>query len=79
MDLTYRLDPELTPGLLDRLTRLWVDVNNAGGAVGFVGTTSYEDVRPGVDGYAESIAAGRHRLLPPPCSSGSIMTVQSQA
>ncbi|MBE8476997.1 GNAT family N-acetyltransferase [Streptomyces justiciae] len=63
MDLTYRLDPELTPGLLDQLTRLWVDVNNAGGAVGFVGTTSYEDVRPGVDGYVESIAAGRHRML----------------
>ncbi|WP_329336115.1 GNAT family N-acetyltransferase [Streptomyces sp. NBC_00663] len=63
MDLTYRLDPEVTPTLLDQLTRLWVDVNNAGGAVGFVGTTTYEDVRPDVDRYAESTAAGRHRLL----------------
>ncbi|MFD3837656.1 GNAT family N-acetyltransferase [Streptomyces sp. NPDC058642] len=63
MELTYRLDPDLTPGLLDELTHLWVAVNNTGGAVGFVGTTTSDDVRPDVERYAESTAAGRHRLL----------------
>jgi GNAT superfamily N-acetyltransferase len=63
MELTFRLDPDLTPALLDELTRLWTDVNNTGGAVGFVGDTKYEDVRPETDRYAESVAAGRHRLL----------------
>lgn len=63
MELTYRLDPTLTPALLDELTLLWTAVNNAGGAVGFPGATTYEDVRPEAERYAESIAAGRHRLL----------------
>jgi len=61
--LTFRLDPELTPAFLDELTRLWADVSNAGGAIGFAGTVTYEEVRPETDRYARSLAAGRHRLL----------------
>ncbi|WP_327430777.1 GNAT family N-acetyltransferase [Streptomyces sp. NBC_01236] len=61
--LTFRLDPELTPAFLDELTRLWADVSNAGGAIGFAGTVTDEEVRPETDRYVESLAAGRHRLL----------------
>ncbi|MFF4353681.1 GNAT family N-acetyltransferase [Streptomyces sp. NPDC001530] len=63
MELTYRLDPDLTPAFLGELTRLWVDVSNAGGAVGFPGATTHEEIRPETDAYVKSIAAGRHRLL----------------
>jgi len=63
MELNFRLDPDLTPAFLDELTRLWNGVNNAGGAVGFPGATTHEEIRPETDAYAESIAAGRHRLL----------------
>ncbi|WP_369248383.1 N-acetyltransferase family protein [Streptomyces sp. R41] len=59
----FRLDPELTPGLLDELTRLWADVSNAGGAVGFPDRVTYDEVRPDTDRYARTIAEGRHRLL----------------
>ncbi|WP_217235299.1 GNAT family N-acetyltransferase [Streptomyces sp. AC555_RSS877] len=63
MQLTFRLDPDPTPAFLHELTLLWTAVNNAGGAVGFVGETTYEEVRPETDQYAQSLAAGRHRLI----------------
>ncbi|GGN85751.1 N-acetyltransferase [Streptomyces albiflavescens] len=59
----FRLDPELTAGLLDELTRLWTDVSNTGGAVGFPGRVTYDEVRPETDRYARTVAEGRHRLL----------------
>jgi GNAT superfamily N-acetyltransferase len=62
-ELTFRLDPELTPAFLDELTRLWADVSNAGGAVGFPDPVTYDDVRPETDRYLRTIAEGRHRLL----------------
>ncbi|WP_323185989.1 GNAT family N-acetyltransferase [Streptomyces sp. NBC_01373] len=63
MELIFRPDPDLTPALLDELTRLWTDVNNTGGAVGFTGDTTYEEVRPEIDRYADSVAAGSHCLI----------------
>lgn len=63
MGLDFRTDPEFTPVLRDGVARLWNDVNNAGGAVGFVAPTTVEDVLPSLDRHAEQLAAGRTRLI----------------
>ncbi|GAA3006893.1 GNAT family N-acetyltransferase [Kitasatospora sp. NPDC006786] len=45
MALTFTLDPELDPDLRTEIVRLWADVTNAGGAVGFVAPVTEEEVR----------------------------------
>jgi GNAT superfamily N-acetyltransferase len=47
-DLEVTLDPDLAsdPGLRERLVDIWVDVSNAGGAVGFVPVVTRADVEP---------------------------------
>lgn len=45
-DLKVELDPEETPELIERLTQIWVDVTNAGGAVGFVPPVAASDIQP---------------------------------
>jgi GNAT superfamily N-acetyltransferase len=56
-------DPAVTPRLRDGLARLWNDVNNAGGAVGFVPPTTVADVLPDLDGHLAGTAAGGTRLV----------------
>lgn len=45
-ELRFELNPELTPALRDRIVSIWVDVGNAGGAVGVPVPTRREDVEP---------------------------------
>jgi len=45
VSLTFELDPELTPELVDRLERIWLDVGNAGGAVGTPNPATMADVK----------------------------------
>ncbi|MDI3407574.1 GNAT family N-acetyltransferase [Streptomyces cavernicola] len=54
-----RVDPELGQGVL----RLWADVTNAGGAVGFVPPVTAEAVRPEWLKHLQSMADGRTKLL----------------
>jgi GNAT superfamily N-acetyltransferase len=61
--LTFVRDPRFDAALRAGLARLWNDVNNAGGAVGFVPPTTVEDVLPDLDEHAQGIAAGRVRLV----------------
>lgn len=63
MPLAYELDPRLTPELHEGLLRLWADVVNAGGAVGFVPPVTAEDVRPGLRKHLAAMAGGGTRLL----------------
>ncbi|MFE9554280.1 GNAT family N-acetyltransferase [Streptomyces sp. NPDC006692] len=63
MALTFQLDPPLTPALRDGLLALWVEVSNAGGAVGFVPPVSVEDIRPELVKHFVAMAEGRMRLL----------------
>ncbi|GIH13756.1 GNAT family N-acetyltransferase [Rugosimonospora africana] len=65
MTLRFELDPDLTARLRDGIVALWTDVSNAGGAVGFAGTVTAEDVRPtatktfaGVDGRHDRLLVG---------------------
>ena len=44
--LRFELNPELTPELRDRIISIWVDVGNAGGAVGVPVPTKREHVEP---------------------------------
>ncbi|MFE0421021.1 GNAT family N-acetyltransferase [Streptomyces sp. NPDC058953] len=63
MTLTYTLDPVVDPALRDGVLRLWADVSNAGGAVGFVPPVTVDDIRPELVRQLAALADGRSRLL----------------
>ncbi|MDB1090235.1 GNAT family N-acetyltransferase [Streptomyces sp. ACA25] len=63
MDVRYELDPVLTRERKAGVLRLWADVVNAGGAVGFVPTVRPEDVRPELDAHLAGMAEGTTRML----------------
>ncbi|MET9518433.1 GNAT family N-acetyltransferase [Streptomyces sp. NPDC002994] len=63
MPLTFELDPQIGPGLGDGVLALWVDVSNAGGAVGFVPPVIADDVRPEWVKHLTAMREGRTRLL----------------
>jgi predicted N-acetyltransferase YhbS len=63
MTLEFVLDPPLTEELRESVVDLWVDVTNAGGAVGFVGAVSAVDVGPVADAAFAGVEAGLDRLL----------------
>ncbi|MBW3577343.1 MAG: GNAT family N-acetyltransferase [Actinobacteria bacterium] len=62
-DLRFTVDPLLDRGLRDALIALWVDVTNAGGAVGFVPPVSAADVRPVAEEAFDRVAAGHDHLV----------------
>lgn len=61
--LTFTLDPSVTPALRDGVIRLWIDVTEAGGAVGFVPPVTADEVRPELLKQLKAMAEGRTRLL----------------
>ncbi|GAA0636493.1 GNAT family N-acetyltransferase [Streptomyces thermocarboxydovorans] len=63
MPLTFVVDPPVTRELRDGLLELWVDVSNAGGAVGFVPPVDREEVRPELVRQFAAMAEERSRLL----------------
>ncbi|MGW1144646.1 GNAT family N-acetyltransferase [Streptomyces sp. NPDC002454] len=63
MTLTFERDPAMDDALADALVDLWVDVTNAGGAVGFLAPVAAAQIQPAVDAYAAALAEGRTRLL----------------
>jgi GNAT superfamily N-acetyltransferase len=63
MSLTFELDPSVDHALRDGVVDLWVDVSNAGGAVGFVPPVSRETIRPELVKHFVAMAEGRARLL----------------
>lgn len=63
MALTFVLDPPLTSPLREQIIRLWTDVTNAGGAVGFVAPVSEDDVRPVAEAAFAEVESGPDRLL----------------
>jgi GNAT superfamily N-acetyltransferase len=56
-------DPELTDRLRAEIVALWVDVTNAGGAVGFVGPVRRADVEPVAARALAAVSEGVDRLL----------------
>jgi GNAT superfamily N-acetyltransferase len=63
MAIEFILDPPLTEDLRRRIVALWVEVTNAGGAVGFVAPTDAAEVQPVADAAFAGVAAGLDRLL----------------
>ncbi|MCX4787436.1 MULTISPECIES: GNAT family N-acetyltransferase [unclassified Streptomyces] len=63
MALTFELDPKVDRALRDGITELWVDVSDAGGAVGFVPPVTIDDVRPELVRHLVAMAEGHTRLL----------------
>ncbi|WP_327375692.1 GNAT family N-acetyltransferase [Streptomyces sp. NBC_01216] len=63
MTLTFALDPPVTPALRDGILRLWADVSDAGGAVGFVPPVHVEEIRPELVRHLAAMAEGRMRLV----------------
>uniref|UniRef100_A0AAU3GXQ5 GNAT family N-acetyltransferase n=1 Tax=Streptomyces sp. NBC_01401 TaxID=2903854 RepID=A0AAU3GXQ5_9ACTN len=63
MALTFDVDPAFDRDLRDGITALWVDVSNAGGAVGFVPPVTSGDVRPELVKHLAGLADGRSRLV----------------
>jgi GNAT superfamily N-acetyltransferase len=63
MSLSFVLDPDLTDELRERIVRLWVEVTNAGGAVGFVPPVTADVVLPRAEQTLAAVAAGRDHLL----------------
>ncbi|MGW4033285.1 N-acetyltransferase family protein [Streptomyces sp. NPDC004838] len=63
MPLTFTLDPSVDRALRDGILRLWADVTNAGGAVGFVPPVTAEDIRPELLRHFTAMSEGAARLL----------------
>jgi GNAT superfamily N-acetyltransferase len=61
--LAFELDPAVTPALRDGVLDLWVDVSDAGGAVGFVPPVTREAIRPELLKHLVAMGEGRARLL----------------
>jgi len=58
MALSFELDPPLTDELREQIVALWVEVTNAGGAVGFVPPVTAEDVRPTAEAAFAGVESG---------------------
>ncbi|MFJ8887896.1 GNAT family N-acetyltransferase [Streptomyces sp. NPDC102402] len=63
MALTFEVDPAFDRALRDGITALWVDVSNAGGAVGFVPPVTGDEVRPELVKHLAGIVEGRTHLI----------------
>jgi GNAT superfamily N-acetyltransferase len=61
--LRFVLDPDLTDELRDEIIALWTEVSSAGGAVGFVGPVTGDDVRPVAADTFAGIDEGYDHLL----------------
>jgi GNAT superfamily N-acetyltransferase len=63
MTIRFELDPVLGRELRERIIALWVEVTNAGGAVGFVGQVTADDVRATAEQAFAGVDSGLDRLL----------------
>lgn len=64
--VAFRLDPELDEDATRRLIQVWVDVSNAGGAVGFAPPppqVTFADVEPLAVVALRSVAEGRDHIV----------------
>ena len=63
MALFFELDPPITDELRTAVLALWVEVTNAGGAVGFLAPTTADVVRPTADAALAGVLSGPDHLL----------------
>jgi GNAT superfamily N-acetyltransferase len=63
VNLTFTLDPELDPALVDRLEDIWLDVGNAGGSVGTPRPATKADVKALSDKAFRSVREGDDHIV----------------
>lgn len=63
MPLIFDFEPKAGPQLGKGVLQLWVDVSNAGGAVGFVPPVTADQIRPEWVKHLTAISEGRTKLL----------------
>lgn len=63
MTLEFAVDPELTETLRAQILACWIEVSNAGGAVGFVPPVTMDDVLPVAQKLFAAVAGGHDRLI----------------
>jgi GNAT superfamily N-acetyltransferase len=63
MTLRFVLDPDLTGELREEIVALWTEVSNTGGAVGFAGTVTRQDIWPVAAKAFAGVQDGYDRLL----------------
>jgi GNAT superfamily N-acetyltransferase len=63
MAIAFVLDPPITDDLRERIVDLWIEVTNAGGAVGFVPPVGAADVRPLAEESLAAVETGPDHLL----------------
>jgi len=63
MSVEFVLDPDLTDDLRGRIVALWVEVTNAGGAVGFVAPVTADQVWPVAEAAFAGVTEGVDRLI----------------
>lgn len=63
MSIGFVVDPPLTDALREQIVALWVEVTNAGGAVGFVGPVSADEVRPVAEAAFAAVVDEVDRVL----------------
>lgn len=61
--LTFLLDPPLEASLVERLADIWLDVTNAGGAVGAAAPATHEDLRPVREDALGRVQAGKDHMV----------------
>ena len=62
-ELTFLLDPPLEPALVERVAEIWLDVTNAGGAVGAAAPAKHEDLKPVRDDALGRVKAGKDHMV----------------
>lgn len=60
--LTFLLDPPLDTALVERIAEIWLDVTNAGGAVGAAAPATHEDLRPVREDALGRVEAGKDHM-----------------
>ncbi len=61
--LALLIDPPLTPELRQEFVRMWVDVTNAGGAVGFLPPIRQSQVEPVAAAMFDRLASGKEKPI----------------
>ena len=62
-ELTFLLDPPLAAPLVERVAEIWLDVTNAGGAVGAAAPATHEDLRPVREDALGRVEAGKDHMV----------------
>lgn len=62
-EISFLLDPPLDEELVDRVAEIWLDVTNAGGAVGAAAPATHDELRPVREDALGRVAAGKDHMV----------------